>query len=202
MLAELRPTEKDDPGFIRVLKSIIDGVLGESKPDDLYVVAIDNWFDHKWLGFSGIGVVPFEFPAFMNREDALGEFRQYHVTLPPFSPKRVISQHYFHRQGAAYVEVVPSALLHGKERKRSQENLNRRIGDISPSGSFVWYSSNTTVNVRASIMVYTVKSGQIETWFAAFRKENGWKLHLTKGIDKDRVQGLLSPSPEKWVGAT
>lgn len=194
MLVKLRSTEKDDPGFIRLLKSTIEGILAESKPDDLYVVAIDNWFDHKWLGFSGIGVVPFEFPAFMNREDALGEFRQLHVTLPPFSPNRVIAQRYFQRQGAAYVEIDPRALLHEKKRKRSEENLNRRIQDVSASGAFVWYSSNTRANERASIMVYTIKSGQVETWFATFRKQNGWELHLTKGIDRDRVREFLKLS--------
>ena len=79
----------------------------------------------------------------MNREDALGEFRQDHVTLPPFSPKRVICQSYFYRQGAAYVEADSPVLLHKRERQRSEENLNRRVGDISVSGTFVWYSSNT-----------------------------------------------------------
>lgn len=181
MLVELRPTEKDDPGFIQLLKSTIEGILAESKLDDLYVVAIDNWFDHKWLGFSGIGVVPFEFPAFMNREDALGEFRQQHATLPPFSPNRVIAQSYFQRQGTAYVEIDQRALLHEKMRKRSEENLNRRIQDVSASGAFVWYSSNTRANERASIMVYTVNSGQVETWFAGFRNQNGWELHHHEG---------------------
>lgn len=52
------------------------------------------------------------------------------------------------------------------------------------------------------MMVYTVKRGQIETWFAAFRNENGWKLHLTKGINRDRVQEFLRPSTETWVTAT
>lgn len=202
MIAQLRPTKNDDLAFIRLLKGVVEKILGETESYELYVVAIDNWFDHKWLRFSGIGVVPFEFPAFMNREDALGEFRQDHVTLPPFSPKRVICQSYFHRQGAAYVEADSPVLLHKRERQRSEENLNRRVGDISVSGTFVWYSSNTLVNARASIMVYTVKNAQVEPWFAAFRNASGWKLHLTKGINRERVQGFLGPQLENKISAT
>ncbi len=193
VMVQLRPTKNDDPQFVQLLESVVEGILGEAKSDDLYVVAIDNWFDHKWLKFSGIGVVPFEFPAFMNSEDALGEFRQDNVTLPPFSPKRVICQSHFHKQGAAYIESDRPSLIHKQERQRSEGNLNRRIVDISESGTLVWYSSNTLVNARASIMAYTIKKTQIEAWFAAFRNVNGWKLHLTKGINADRVQGFLRP---------
>ncbi|MGA8366894.1 MAG: hypothetical protein ACLQMT_01675 [Candidatus Acidiferrales bacterium] len=193
VMVQLRPTKNDDSQFVRLLQNVVEGILAEAESDDLYVVTIDNWFDHKWLKFSGIGVVPFEFPAFMNREDALGEFHQDNVTLPPFSPKRVVCQSHFHKQGAAYIETDRPILIHGQERQRSEENLNRRIESVSESGTFVWYSSNTVVNARASIMAYTTKKAQVEAWFAAFRNVNGWKLHLTKGINRDRVQGFLIP---------
>lgn len=191
VIVKLRPTKNDDLEFVRILKSIVEGVLGEAEPDELFVVAIDNWFDHKWLKFSGIGVVPFEFPAFMKREDALGVFRQDNVTLPPFSPKRVIRQIRFRRHGSVYIETVPSVLIHKKKRQRSEKNLNRRIRQICESGTFVWYSSNTLANSRASIMAYTIKNAQVEAWFASFRKAEGWNLHLTKGIDRERVQGFV-----------
>ena len=99
-MVRFRPTKNDDVDFVRLLQSVVEGILGEAKSGELYVVTIDNWFDRKWLKFSGIGVVPFKVPAYMNREDALGEFWQDNVTLPPFSPKRVICQNYFHKQGA------------------------------------------------------------------------------------------------------
>lgn len=51
-------------------------------------------------------------------------------------------------------------------------------------------------------MVYMVKSGQVETWFATLRKENGWELHLTKGIDRDRVREFVKLSPSNSVRAT
>jgi hypothetical protein len=191
VMVQLRPTKNDDVDFVRLLQSVVEGILGEAKSGELYVVTIDNWFDHKWLKFSGIGVVPFQFPAYMNREDALGEFWQDNVTLPPFSPRRVICQSHFHKQGAAYIETDPPVLIHKPERQRSEGNLNRRIKDVSESGTFVWYSSNTLVHARASIMAYTIKDAQVEAWFAAFRNADGWKLHLTKGINRDRVQGFF-----------
>ena len=175
--------------------SIADGILAQHRPKELYVTAIDNWFHHKWLRFSGIGVVPFEFPSFMNGADAaLDEFSQDKVTLPPFSPKRIIRQIYFRRDGrtSVYVKQERRTPLHKKQRESSSKNLQRRILDISDSGLFVWYSSNTLSQERASIMVYSVKNDEIETWFASFRKAAHWKLHVTKGIDRELVQDLMS----------
>jgi hypothetical protein len=187
-------TETDDSKFTDILYAIVYGILAQYQPKDLYITAIDHWFDHKWLGFSGIGVVPFEFPAFMNMSDAaLEEFRQNKVTLPAFSPSRIIRQSYFQRDGstAAYVKQERHALLHKKQRDSSSKNLHRRIQIISDSGLFVWYSSNTLSHERASIMVHAVKNGEVETWFASFRKAGRWKLHLTKGIDRAFIEELM-----------
>jgi hypothetical protein len=43
----------DDNEFIDALNSIIAGVLRSLTPDAVWVVHVDNWFDHKWLRFSG-----------------------------------------------------------------------------------------------------------------------------------------------------
>jgi len=199
MFPDLRLEEADDPAFLQLLSRLIRGVLAENKPQEVYIVTIDNWFDHKWLKFSGIGVVPFEFPAFMNRDDgALDEFRQPQVTIPPFSPGRVVAQRYFHRgRDGFYTEAEPPTLLQKISRQRSAKNLHRRIHNVSDSAVFVWYSSNTLVNERASVMVYSVKNQHVETWFAAFRKDADWKLHLTHGVDRDHMEQLTSPSDAK-----
>jgi hypothetical protein len=188
-------TETDDSKFTDILYTIVDGILAQHQPKELYITAIDNWFDHKWLGFSGIGVAPFEFPAFMNRFDsALDEFRQDKVTLPAFSPSRIVRQSYFRRDGrtAAYVGQEKHKPLHKKQRESSSTNLQRRIQHISDSGLFVWYSSNTLSQERASIMVYAVKNDEIETWFASFRRVARWKLHITKGIDREFIEVLMA----------
>lgn len=187
----LRSTEKDDPEFIVVVDRVIHGILTRAKPHDLYIIAVDNWFDHKWLRFSGIGVVPFEFPAFMNGEDALDEFWQEKLTLPPFSPKRVVCETYFRKNGAMYEQTEPPRLLHKRQRQHSEANLNRRIVDVSGSGCFVWYSSNTTSNTRASMMMYMVNRPHAETWFAAFKK----RRYLETAPDKGNQSRLYAWFP-------
>jgi hypothetical protein len=77
--------ETDDPQFITLLNSLVGGLIEKEAPQELWIIQIDNWFDHKWLRFSGIGIVAFQFSAFMNRYDAaLDEFYQDKVTFPPF----------------------------------------------------------------------------------------------------------------------
>jgi hypothetical protein len=93
MLAKVEVGDTDDPYFIALLDLLVGGLALRESPEGLWIIQIDNWFDHKWLRFSGIGAVDFRFPAFMNRYDgALDEFYQDKVTFPPFSPNRVMLQ--------------------------------------------------------------------------------------------------------------
>src|SRR5258708_16563988 len=185
----------DDLIFIELLSSVIQGVVSLSRPEELFVLQVDNWFDHKWLRFSGIGIVDYQCQAYMNRYDAAkGEFYQNKVTFPPFAPNRIVSQRRFVRGGDGYVEAPLRAPLHKAERQRSELNLQRRIGDAVSSACFVWYSSNTLANDRASIMVYTALGGEVWTWFAGFIRENGWKLQETKRVSRDDILALIPAS--------
>jgi hypothetical protein len=183
----------DDPEFITLLNSLVRGLAEKDKPQELWIIQIDNWFDHKWLRFSGIGIVPFQFPAFMKRDDgALDEFYQDKVTFPPFTPNRVLAQWSFVRIDDDYAEAPLRVLPHPSEKQPSETNLHRRIEDFSRSASFVWYSTNTLANGRASVMVYSVVGDRVETWFAAFKRQQGWSLDATKGASRDEVQELLN----------
>ena len=143
-------------------------------PQELWIIQIDNWFDHKWLRFSGIGSVHFKFPAYMNRIDAaLDEFYQDKVTFPPFTPNRIVSQWSFLRVDAHYVEAPLTTVPHRSEKQPSEANLHRRVQDSSRSACFVWYSGNTLANGRGSIMVYNLLADQLECWFAAFNRQDG-----------------------------
>jgi hypothetical protein len=87
MPIQIAAGETDDPQFITLLNSLVCGLAEKDKPQELWIIQIDNWFDYKWLRFSGIGIVPFQFPAIMKRDDgALDEFYQDKVTFPPFTP--------------------------------------------------------------------------------------------------------------------
>ena len=183
----------DDPPFIALLNSLVRGLLSRTTPHELWIVQIDNWFDHKWLRFSGIGSVHFKFPAYMNRIDAaLEEFYQDKVTFPPFTPNRIVSQSSFLRVEAHYVEAPLTAVPHRSEKHPSEANLHRRAQDASRSACFVWYSGNTLANGRGSIMVYNLLADQVECWFAAFNRQDGWKLSAAKGVSRQDVEALMS----------
>jgi hypothetical protein len=42
------------------------------------------------------------------------------------------------------------------------------------------------------VMVYSVVGDRVEAWFAAFKREQGWKLGSTKGESRDEVQESLN----------
>src|SRR5271170_4923690 len=49
----------DDPQFIGFVRRAVVGEL-EAKPvHGLFVIRINNWFDHKWLNYSAIGRVAY-----------------------------------------------------------------------------------------------------------------------------------------------
>jgi hypothetical protein len=105
------------------------------------------------------------------------ESYQEKLTFPPFTSNRVVEQFSFVRVGNEYAESPLSVLPHGIARKRSETNLRRRVENFSSSACFVWYSANTLANGRGSVMVYNVASDRPDRWFAAFSREQGWKVH-------------------------
>jgi hypothetical protein len=193
MAVEIHPGITDDTHFIELLNSMVGRLLIRESPKQLWVIQIDNWFDHKWLRFSGKGVVDFQYPEYMKRFDAaLEEFYQDKVTFPPFNPNRVLGQWSYVRQDNDYREFPLPTLPHSTDRQHTSPNRQRRIQDFVSSGCFVWYSANTLSNGRASVMVYTVNSETAECWFAAFTRDEIWTLGATKGINREAVLGLLA----------
>lgn len=187
----------DDNDFIDVLNSLLKGLLNQQAPEELWVIQIDNWFDHKWLRYSGSGSIPSKFPAswstsFMDRFASVKEqFWQDKLTFPPFAPDRVLGQWSFLRSNQDYVEAPLPKLPHSKSRRRSHSNLHKRAEDFVSSASFVWYSGNTLKNGRGSVMVYILGAQKPICWFASFRRDNGWNLERTKGEDMELVSRLF-----------
>src|SRR5262245_39706139 len=85
----------DDPAFLACVDRIIAGLIERHRPEEVYLVRISNWFDQKWLRFSGIGRVAHH--GGISIHTALDEFSQDQLTFPPFTPNRVVTQHYFCR---------------------------------------------------------------------------------------------------------
>lgn len=57
MAIEMLAGETNDSGFIGMLNSILSGLIANHAPKQFWVIQIDNWFDHKWMRFSGMGGV-------------------------------------------------------------------------------------------------------------------------------------------------
>jgi hypothetical protein len=190
MRTQVAAGKTDDPGFIAVLNSLVNGLISNRAPEELWIIQIDNWFDHKWLGFSGMGAVASNIP--IDRYDTVkAESYQEKLTFPPFAPNRVLDQFSYVRVGNDYTESPLPTLPHGTARKPSETNLRRRVEKFSRSACFVWYSANTLANGRGSVMVYNVASDRPDGWFAAFSREQGWKLHATKGVSQDDIEQLI-----------
>jgi ankyrin repeat protein len=184
-----KPTATDDPPFISIVYRIVEKIVASHDPQELFVTAIDNWFDHKWLGF------PHGLSRLLRQsDDSSKKSRSRRLTVPSFTAGRILRQSYFRRDDKtrSLVRHAKHVALH-KTQKHPGEN-RQKILKISESGLFLWYSSNTKKNDRASVMVYSVKAGAIEAWYASFSKGSGWKLDSVKGIDREALEGLATDS--------
>jgi len=185
------PETKDDPAFLVILDKIIAATVFQDSLLDVYIIRIDNWFDHKWLRFSGIGRISPE-EADMDSDVALDEFHLERITFPPFTPNRVLAQRYFHRNTKGlYEEQSFIKLVHQEDREQSVRNLQRRIVDFADSAVFCWFSSNSVQNQKGSMMVYSLQDNHVLTWYASFSKNRNWKLDRVKGITHPEVESLI-----------
>ena len=55
----------------------------------------------------------------------------------------------------------------------------------------MWYGANTVANGRGSVMVYAVTADQVECWFAAFNRDEEWKLKATEGVTRSTLEHWL-----------
>jgi hypothetical protein len=179
----------DDPNFIEMLNSLVEGLLADVGPERFWVIQIDNWFDHKWLKFSGNGAIASTIP--LEGDTVKTDFYQDKLTFPPFTPNRVLSQWSYVRTAEGYKETAFPALPHDTKREHTNANLHRRVQDFDSSASFLWYSSNTLANGRGSVMVYNSESDRVGCWFAAFKRQQEWALHATKGASNSDVERFL-----------
>lgn len=189
----------DDSDFLGLLGSLVGGLITRFNPAEVWIVHIDNWFDHKWLEFSGTGTVPSKLPRMFETLDIPPDmlasdkvtFYQKKVTFPPFTPNRILGQWSYVRTLDGYTEAPLPSLPHSTKSKHSSSNIHRRIEDQADSACFIWYSSNTLKNGRGSVMVYEIEAERTECWFAAFRRYDKWELALTKGISRSEIQKLI-----------
>lgn len=179
----------DDPAFLACVDRMIAGLVERHSPEEIYLVRIVNWFDHKWLRFSGIGRVPLHGRV---AHTALDEFRQEQVTFPPFTPNRVATQHDFCRTTRGdFEEQAPAHLVHRARFGHSSRNLQRRVADFGRSAVFVWFSSHSRSNGQGSVMAYIVGPDGFGAWYAGLQHASGWRLGLVKGASRVEVESFF-----------
>lgn len=173
----------DDPAFAALAFRLIDGAVAKHRPADVRVFKIDNWFDHKWLGFSGkiLG--------------AAGVWKG-SLTIPPFVANRLVRQWQFQRDAerGGYRWLGPGPDIH--HRGWSAENLNRRVSLITPFSALFWFSGNSMATGRGSVMGYMPIEQEHWQWFLSFRHDEEWKIVRRKNIHEYEVRSFKEAADE------
>jgi hypothetical protein len=152
---ELVLAEHDDAAFLSLAQRIMNGAIAELRMSEVFLVQMDNWFDHKWLGWCS------------RKEEEL--------RVPPFTPNRVHSEKHFvwKSETSTWEDIVLQKPLHVRQADRPR--LAQPLDCFSESAAFVWYSGNTTTNKVGSLMLY-LSGAEGYSWYASFRKSEAWAV--------------------------
>lgn len=189
----IKVDEGDSTAFIDHINKIVSLLTYQYGIDEIRYTKINNWFDHKWLNYSGKAVVKFDFgglKAFDNRNDSsLDNQWKEKITVPPFHPNRVIYERYFRKV------PVENKMFEYELHKdiSSNDNIHNRIDRYTSNGLFVWFSANSIINQRGSLMVYRVQENEIQTWYATFERKEEWQLTKSKGIGLNELKQYIQP---------
>ncbi len=167
-MIELVPSEHDDPAFLQLAQRIVNGAVAALEVREVYLVHIDNWFDHKWLGFWSRGE---------NRELT-------RLYVPPFNPNRVRSEKHFNwdANSSRWTLAGQDKPLHLRQPGR-QMSYAQPLERASKSAVFTWYSGNTIVNTAGSLMLY-LSGAEAYAWYASFRKGEHWAIDDQRRISR------------------
>jgi len=184
---EIKIESGDANDFIIDLNKIIGKLIDKKEINEVCLIRIKNWFDHKWLNYSGKSVVEFRGGGGLIDSSLNNEWRE-KITVPPFNPNRVLSELFFR------IEPTHNKLFEKNlyKKKESNENIHNRISAYTKNGMFVWYSSNTEINQKGSLMIYIVQDDNIKTFYVSFVNSNGWKINQTKDISATELENILS----------
>jgi hypothetical protein len=159
-MIELVPCEHDDLGFLQLAQRIVNGAVAALGVRDVYLVHIDNWFDHKWFGW------------WSWEETDLKK-----LCVPPFNPNRVLSEKHFiwDANTSRWTSCGQGKPLHVRQPGRWR-SYAKPLERLSKSAVFTWYSGNTVTNRAGSLMLY-LSGAEGYGWYASFTKEQLWKVN-------------------------
>ena len=158
-MIRLVPVEHDDNAFLSLAQRILNGAVNALQMREVYLVQIDNWFDHKWLGWRSRW-----------RNKTVEELR-----IPLFTPNRVCSERHFvwDVETSAWKSVGLPTPLH--IRQACRPSLAKPVDRFSKCAAFAWYSGNTATNKVGSLMFY-LSGADGYAWYASLRKNEVWTV--------------------------
>lgn len=172
----LKEKNNDNPNFILNCEKITHNLIEFWKPTEIFVNRIDNWFDQKWMGFSG---------TIMHKISVWkGE-----TTAPPFHPNRVELSEFYEKTAGRYMKKENPKTLHIYQ--ESKDNLKRHISEFTNDGLFVWYSGNSKVNGVGTLMCYLVRESECRPFFITLTEKKEWSVSQTKGISQKEINEIL-----------
>lgn len=187
---KIKVEKGDAPEFIDIINTIMGLLVFQYSIKEVVYIKINNWFDHKWLNYSGNTLVPFDFGGleeFEGVDVALQSEWREKITVPPFHPKRVVYSKFFRKQNTGNQKIKKR--IH--QLKMSNDNIHNRIADYTSDGLVLWFSSNTKLNQRGSLMVYRVQDNQVITFYATIEKLDEWMITKTKGIGLNELKSYI-----------
>jgi hypothetical protein len=173
------PQEDDAPEFTNILEGVVSGIARRHLPQTLVLIKIDNWFGRAWRGFQGkvLGAMgTWSIPRWDVPPD--------HLVIPPFVPNRVVSQRRFNAPD--YQEVDRGKPIH--KNIPSDLACERRVSNEIPNTAIVWYSGNSKLAGRGSVMAYIPASGSYWAWYAGWKK---WGPSEQHGITRAQLLQLI-----------
>ena len=189
----------DDPDFLIGLSRLVSETINRYNSPDVFLIRTDNWFDVKWFGFSGQAKVGID-TGIASISSEVRPFWKTHgdVTFPPFSPNRIIEQtHLKYTDGSLKLAGEKSRLVHPIQHRRSSENIDIQVLDFCPSGLFIWFSSKSLGNGRASLMLYRTNQDKLNAWYVSFARGKQWRVDRVRNNYKDFVELLFYGKTKK-----
>ena len=169
--------KNDNQEFTSKLTRFIINYSVKINPTEVFIIRVDNWFDKKWLNFSG--TVMHEVSVWDSDE----------ISVPPFHPNRILKTTKYNFHNGIFEEVDENVELHIFQ--SSSNNLKRKFKSICKNGLFIWYSSNSEVNGVGAVMVYKVNEQEVNNFYFSLAKQNEWEPKKVLGNNLSYVEDLL-----------
>jgi hypothetical protein len=165
----------DSPAFIARVESFL-ALAVQTRPANLILIRIDNWFGERWVGFGG-------------KFSGLAGIRFMHnLVLPPFVPSRVVQQvcYCFSASDQQYVREQCAAPIHIEQ--ASSENLRRFVDVLLPTTALVWFSDKSAEIDRGSVMAYVPSPVGHVASYAEFVADRAWAPTRLIGLARDELK--------------